>query len=130
MVEKKDLGKFTIGLNENDPAHQQVIELLNRQGRRKGQFIVNAVLHYIHCAETPDIPQAAPLAVDKRMIEEVVLRILKEQKKTNPVSGVQQEVSQRKDSEPESLQMETAEEVLEKDRIATIANTLAAFRNK
>ena len=128
MVVKKDPGKFTIGFNENDPTHQQVIELLNRQGRRKGQFIVNAVLHYIHCSEAPEIPQAAPLAVDKRMIEEVVLRILKEQRESE--GTIRQQGKAKDTPASENIHIEKAENVLGEDGIATIATTLAAFRNK
>ena len=40
---KKDPGKFTIRFNVADP-QQAVVELLNRQGRYKAQFITSAVL--------------------------------------------------------------------------------------
>ena len=45
MREKKDPYKFTIQFNPSDPTHQQTAVLLNRQGRRKAQFLVNAVMH-------------------------------------------------------------------------------------
>ena len=45
---KKDIYKFTIQFSGGDPQHQQVAEILNQQGRRKAQFLVNTVLHYIH----------------------------------------------------------------------------------
>ena len=47
MTDKKDPGKFTIRFNICDPQHKAVIDLLNRQGRSKAQFLVSAVLHYI-----------------------------------------------------------------------------------
>lgn len=57
MAAKKDRERFTIKFNENDPAHRKVIEILESQGAHsKAPFIVNAILHYIHCPETPDIP--------------------------------------------------------------------------
>ena len=84
MREKKDPYKFTIQFNPSDPTHQQTAVLLNRQGRRKAQFLVNAVMHYIHCSQTPDIPQAPP--VDTSLIEAVVRKILKEQNEGAPVS--------------------------------------------
>ena len=77
MREKKDPYKFTIQFNPSDPTHQQTAVLLNRQGRRKAQFLVNAVMHYAHCSQTPDIPQEPP--VDTALIETVVRKILKEQ---------------------------------------------------
>ena len=75
MAAKKDPYKFTIQFNPADPTHLQTAALLNRQGRRKAQFLVNAVMHYIHCSQTPDIPQEPPL--DTKLIETVVRQILK-----------------------------------------------------
>ena len=75
MKEKKDRERFSIKFNENDPAHDAVIRLLEKQGpHRKAQFIVNAVLHYIHCSETPDV--SLPRAVDRADIEQIVAEIL------------------------------------------------------
>ena len=75
MGGKKDRGRFSIKFNENDPAHDAVIRLLEKQGpRSKAQFLVNAVLHYINCPETPDI--AIPQTVDRAAIEEIVAEIL------------------------------------------------------
>lgn len=125
MAEKKEPGKFTFGFNNTDPQHRVVIDLLNQQGRRKAQFIVNAVLHYIHCAETPVIPQ--PAQIDIKVIEEVVLRILRQQSVADPVP----EPKQTPDKRPtisESIHMDEMEDLLGKDGMSTIVNTLAAFR--
>ena len=69
MTDKKDPGKFTIRFNICDPQHKAVIDLLNRQGRSKAQFLVSAVLHYINCKETPEVsvpvPNQAALEVRK-----------------------------------------------------------------
>ena len=43
MGEKKDSFRFTVQFNAGDPSHQQVAAILNEQGRRKAQFLVNAV---------------------------------------------------------------------------------------
>ena len=43
---KNNAHKFTIQFNNADPQHHQAVEILNKHGRRKAQFIVNAVLHY------------------------------------------------------------------------------------
>lgn len=74
MGEKKAAFRFTVQFNEGDPHHRQVAALLNEQGRRKAQFLVNAVLHYISCPETPEI--AAPAAWDRRTMEQLVREIL------------------------------------------------------
>ena len=57
MAEKKSASRFCIQFNEQDAHHQQVMDILNAQGRHKAQFIATAILHYIHCGETPNIPQ-------------------------------------------------------------------------
>lgn len=61
MTDKKDPGKFTIRFNICDPQHKAVIDLLNRQGRSKAQFLVSAVLHYINCKETPEVSVPVPI---------------------------------------------------------------------
>lgn len=50
MGDKKDPGKFTIRFNTADPQQQAVVDMLNRQGRYKAQFITNAVLLYTYAA--------------------------------------------------------------------------------
>ena len=78
MAEKKDRSRFSIKFNENDPAHKIVICLLEKQGpHSKASFIANAVLHYIHCPEAPDISQV-PI-VEKDAVESMILEILKHQ---------------------------------------------------
>ena len=75
MGEKKNRERFSIKFNENDPAHDAVIRLLEKQGpHSKAQFLVNAVLHYVNYPETPDI--AIPQTVDRAAIEEIVAEIL------------------------------------------------------
>ena len=48
MGEKKDSFRFTVQFNAGAPSHQQVAAILNEQGRRKAQFLVNAVTHYMN----------------------------------------------------------------------------------
>ena len=50
MADKKDPGKFTIRFNIADPQQRAAVELLNRQGRYKAQFITSAVLFYAYAA--------------------------------------------------------------------------------
>ena len=126
MSEKKEQNRFTIQFSPADPAHRQVIAILNQQGRRKAQFIVNAVQHYLHCSETPEIPQAPPL--DTRVLEEIVRHILEEQQNSpqeneRPVS----QPAKPRTSEDISLPAE-AEELLGEDDLAAITNTIAMFR--
>ena len=123
MAEKKSLYRFTIGFNPGDPAHRQVAELLNRQGRRKAQFLVNAILHYIHCSETPEIPETAepPAGMGRAEMEALVVRILEER-------GYQKDYSDGQVTQalPESV----LDGELDAAGFAVIADTLAAFRGK
>ena len=80
--EKKDPGKFTVRFNMADPQQKAVIDLLNQQGRYKAQFLTSAILHYVHCPETPDIRSAA--AVDSTEIERIVRHVLTQQQTAAP----------------------------------------------
>lgn len=124
MAEKKDLYKFTIQFNPGDPSHRQTADLLNQQGRRKAQFLVNAVLHYIYCKETPDIPQAAPM--DTELIEAVVRRIMKEQ--SNPAKQEPAKSVSPPKKAPEDIRFDEAAETLGADGLAAIVNTMTMFR--
>ena len=125
MAVKKDLYKFTIQFNPGDPSHRQTADLLNHQERRKAQFIVNAVLHYIHCKETPTIPLAAPM--DMELIEAVVRRMIKEQRadllkpETEKPAGLSPKA-------PEDICFEEASDFLGTEGLAAIANTMSMFR--
>ena len=126
MPEKKAPARFTIQFHEGDPAHQQVAEILNRQGRRKAQFLVNAVQHYLHCPETPDIPQEAP-ETDVQEIERIVRRILSERNSAVPMCEAgafpdKKEKVMRADHE--------SKKTLETDELSALARSLAVFRNR
>ena len=74
MGEKKDSFRFTVQFNAGDPSHQQVAAILNEQGRRKAQFLVNAVTHYMNCPETPEA--AAAPRIDRQTVEQLVREIM------------------------------------------------------
>ena len=122
---KKDIYKFTIQFNSGDPQHQQVAEILNRQGRRKAQFLVNTVLHYIHCTETPDIPQQPPVNTDA--IEAIVRRIMEEYQPKTTRQDVRQ-TPEKKTVKSEEIAFDDAAELLGDDGMAAVRNTIASFR--
>lgn len=126
MYEKKDPYKFTIQFNPSDPTHQQTAVLLNRQGRRKAQFLVNAVMHYIHCSQTPDIPQASP--VDTALIETVVRKILKEQSEGPQIKNTEKHHPPTAQAPEDDFDFDEAAVALGADGLAAIANTMAMFR--
>ena len=46
MATKRNPGRFTIQFNMNDPMQMAASNILDRQGRRKAQYITNAISFY------------------------------------------------------------------------------------
>lgn len=128
MNGKKDPGKFTVRFNEADPQQKMVIDLLNKQGRYKAQFLVNAILHYIHCPETPDI--YAGTMKGTTSIEDIVKNVLAQQQMEaagEPLQVVPE--STEVPPKPTDWPMERESQFDESDRDA-IFQTLSAFYPK
>lgn len=133
MEEKRNRERFSIKFNENDPAHDAVIRLLEKQGpHRKAQFLVNAVLHYINCPETPNL--AAPQAAGRADIEAIVAEILKKreaEKQADHRPGIRKEHAA--EGEAVKAEEDRAEEQMQKGMddamLALIADTMSAFRS-
>ena len=66
--------RFSIVLNPGDPMHMTAINALKAQGRRKSQFIVNAVVYYI----MNDKSQANPMIPDQEELRSICLEIISE----------------------------------------------------
>lgn len=130
MAEKKGIGKYTIKFNLHDPGHRQVIDLLEPMGRTKAQFLANAVLHYIHCNQSPEIPQ--PALNEQTVIESIVRRILEEQFGGMGAGGkaAAGEKPSKKLRKSEEICFEDAAALLGDEGIAAITDTLSAFRQK
>lgn len=134
MKEKKEPGRFSIKFNPSDPTHKAAIDLLNQQSPRgKAQFIANAVLHYIHCPETPDIMQ--PMTANRVSIEAVVLDILQQQQITS--GGHSDTHLLSTSAPPQSIlssphiagnKSSSDETKLDTASLSAISDTLAAFR--
>ena len=95
MDGKKDPGKFTVRFNIADPRQREVIDLLNRQGRFKAQFLANAVQHYVHCDGAPGTHEASP--VDAGQIERIVRNVLAAQQ-TPQGLGSEKQADSNKDN--------------------------------
>lgn len=129
--EKKDPGKFTVRFNMADPQQKAVIDLLNQQGRYKAQFLTSAILHYVHCFETPDMRSAA--TVDSTEIERIVRQVLAQQQTAIPPS-LQQGGQEPGEAvipweEPDSSLPDTRNPAEDADK-AAILQTLDAFRKQ
>ena len=139
MGVKKTGTKFTLQFNQTDPMHLQVAELLNKQGHRgKAQYIVNAVLHYENCDETPDINR--PVRVDEKIIEAVVNRILRDRGEhivekavvPSPVKRTEkiQQPHSNEEQSDEEINFDEAMDVLGEDGFNAVAGALDMFRKK
>ena len=134
MTDKKDPGKFTIRFNICDPQHKAVIDLLNRQGRSKAQFLVSAVLHYINCKETPEVSVPVPIP-DQAALEEMVLAILAKnqshlKKQPDPKSAPAQRdaaISAASEPMPPADGRELEQWFGGQDGVASILNSLKMF---
>ncbi len=124
MSQKKDVGKFTIQFNPIDPCHQRVIELLNSQGRRKAQFIANAITHYIHCSQTPDIPQDISYDI-KDMVVEAVNQYMRNKEKHE-----QNRDSIKTKTESGSTSIAYDDMPFDENDIKAIAETMSIFKTK
>lgn len=74
MSGKKMQGRFTIQFNLNDPQQKKVSDCLEEQGRRKTQFITNAVLCYLDREKAPLSETAALLT--NPVLETLLLKLL------------------------------------------------------
>lgn len=135
VAEKKDPCRFTVMFNRADPNHLRVVEVLNQQKHRKAQFIVNAVLHYLNCPETPVIQESAP--VDKQAILNIVAQYLEEREysgtkvqptRTQTAATQPRQTDQRVQVCMERTVLDDAEALLGVDGLAAIADTMSAFR--
>ena len=72
-MEKKNPYVTTIGFNRKDPNHVRVAEFLNKMGRGKAQYIVNAVMAYQNEEKTKD-----GFNLDYREIRKVIQEIMEE----------------------------------------------------
>ena len=145
MAQKKDRSRFSIKFRENDPAHERTICILESQGQRNiAPLLVNAVLHYVQCSETPDmshmLAEKAQSLMDKNAIENIVKDILlqegiikagiqkDEEIQVTAETKLMQDMQKRKEEMPaESIKTQNP---VNDDMRAMIARTLSAFRNE
>lgn len=109
--------RFTIQFSSTDPQHVQAADILNNQNARsKAQYLVNAILHYEFCKETPNYNVSSQL--DAKAVEAIVNRVLIEKDKCAMTSDYKQ-MCHNTDTKPE----------IDKDAISAIAQSLGSFRN-
>ena len=134
MGKKKVRGRFTIKLNENDPAHEKVICLLESQPpRSKAQLLANALLHYMDC---PAATGSALPSIDRSLIEEIVREVLNQQRMDKQpelptVNPAEPPLPPDQPKEPQDFQggMPIAQTEKNDQTLSLIADTLSAFRS-
>lgn len=126
MGEKKDAFRFTVQFDAGDPGHRQTAAILNEQGRRKAQFLVNAVLHYINCPETPEAAALPPL--DRQEVERLVREILADMRpEATPVAKDDALKDTPTATSSESIPLDAAA-ILGEDGFQSLLSSLAAIQ--
>ena len=131
MVEKKTPGRFTLQFNMRDPQQRSAADIINNQGRAKAQFITSAVLHYIHCPETPDL-MAVPVQISDSELEQRLLMLLRRHfpaigQDTGTAFGESMDAQSDEHLPPAASE---AEETFDGTELAAMYKTIAAFRGK
>lgn len=126
MGAKKDEYRFTIQFSSEDSRHLQVAGILNRQGRRKAQYLVNAVL----CYENGMDGAAQEQPPNYHAIEAIVNQILAGKVLSDTQPAKPPAPPKRNVSKSEEITFEDAADILGEDGMAAIADTLSAFRKK
>lgn len=127
VADKKSPGRFTLNFNVEDPKQLAVVNILNRQGRTKAQFITDAILHYMNCPESPAIDLPPP-QLDEERIKQIVRSLLQEQAPPSvqpPSPSIQGEPAQTEEP-PASVHI-AGDTPFDEDQLAAIAKTMAAF---
>ena len=127
MSEKKYCGRFCIQFNSDDPRHLQVIELLESQGRRKANFIAEAILHYTGESET-NTAGINPAAL-KSMVLSIVRECLKKESSDKTTALPNEPFVLPDESETfESIEVPTATSIIDPDLLAAVQETIASSR--
>ena len=118
MKQKRDRGKFTIKLKENDPEHEKVIRLLEKQPPHfKAQYIVNALLYY---AENHERTENKPSVMDRAAVEAIVYDVLRKQKEEKLPDAHTEEPKQH---------MAAGQTEADNKVFSLVADTMSAFRS-
>lgn len=69
---KRNPYTFTLMFNAENPLHEKAVEIINRQGRSKSQFIAAAVIHYVECNQLP-----TSSLIQDQQLESLIERVVK-----------------------------------------------------
>ena len=130
MADKMQPGRFTIRFNMNDPQQRAAVEILNRMGRQKAQFIAQALTHYAECKCHPQMENQTTW--DERALERAILSV--HSRHPEFMSSGQSEMTIEVQ---DALQVEQTEEPssdqngsMTEESLSAINKTLSAFWNQ
>lgn len=124
---KKEEYRFTIQFSPTDPRHKPVVEILNSQGRRKAQYLVNAVLSYENAMEKAISGQMSP--IDRETVAAIIDQILA-QKTGQYIQKDKSSCLRPKENEirTEKITFENTVSEIGEESLSAIAYSIAAFR--
>lgn len=131
MDSKMQPGRFTLRFNANDPQQQMAVDILNRLGRQKAQFLARAIVHYMECQEA--LHTAVPATVDEQTLEKAILAVLRKHPQFTQAGNEGRTEIEGRDT-PVSAVAESAtqvwDEFMDEESLQAINKTLAAFRSQ
>lgn len=111
--------RVSITLNRNDPLHRTAINALNAQGRRKSQFIVNAITNYIIEGKSTE----TFIKPDRAYIEEICHEVYQSYRVNDPL-GTEKALPELYEDQSVDNNNESEED------LEFIADSLNSFRKK
>ncbi len=130
MANKMQPGRFTLRFNMDDPQQQAAVDILNRMGRQKAQFIAQALIHYMECKLCPQT--ASPSVLDEHTLEQAILSVL-----ARHPEFIASEKCDKTVQMQDAPKLEQAEELssvqngfMTKKSLSAINKTLSAFRKQ
>ena len=129
MPDKMQPGRFTLRFNLNDPQQQAAVDILNRLGRQKAQFLAQALIYYTEYKEPA--PTTADRIIDPQMLEQAVLSVLaKHPQFTKPGENTGDTAIDCASSKLEASESLASDwnDFMNEENLDAINKTLAAFR--
>lgn len=123
-MEKKNEYVFNIGFNKNILWHRNAVNILNQMGHSKADYIAKAVMFY---HKQDEKSSGNGLSIDYRNLEQMVRKILDDQKEESSISTHIPEKSQKNGADNVG-EIITQEPELKEEDMMGIMHALQGFR--
>jgi hypothetical protein len=113
-MDKRNIGRFCVQFNITNPRHLQVVELLEAQGRRKSQYITEAVLFYSEHMKSSD-----------DNVQSLI-------KKGKPLAGngKAHKASQQKEKAPKTLNLSEQGAIMDDELLVSMRESFSSLRDE